>query len=811
MEEVELDASTFWRQFDHEVRAAFGSNGTSAYERTTLLMLFLWCERTSIGFDPNPAIESSGRALEHWWSEILERLNERLGLDGRERLSESAIEPRFALRALDALARSIDVPWRTAAYFFDYRFMRLAEKEIGSHRLISHFSASLANALNDPDKPFIDAYCTTGDLFATSGNERWRRRDSVAPHGYLVQIGSFGLEVRLRLALHGKDPRSLEHLGEGSRVGSQAMFRIDPPPRKAIPALNEDQAIQGASTATEMLDLIRERFHAKLVLMVVAGAERATSRRSLREVRQRLMEDGHLAAVIDFPGAPGSRVEKSAWLINPRLERYEREVLMINTDAIGLPSGLQEYGSLAEFAGRIVRLFLGDRTSARWATSSGEDSSARYRYLFDREFAGGYRDVQGLCRVVSPGEIRHSDYAFQALRYVLPATRDAWLSGIDGTPVLDLLNSRDSGGTTVYLIGNNGEGKSLLLRELAQASSERQRRTIGISCSTSDRFPLKSEGAPGFENFVYEGARTSDQAANLKRLATETCRKFLRIHQSAEHLHVLEEVLRLIDFDARRYLMPLKATDTVAGSFGDWVMTHTIELGGDALANQQRTEGISPTSMQIALMRSESKGGITPFRDLSSGEQQIVSLVVKIIAHAERRCLFLVDEPEISLHVSWQRVLPRVLSVIARHFSCDILVATHSPLLISSVSDGSSVCLSANRQRLTVIEPRDRRSVEGVLFQGFRTHTSNNRLIHERCAAIVAEAIGIMNTELPDKAKLQPLLNELGDMRRRVIDASSQLDRSGIERSLEVIKAAREAIQELTSIQPESTFEGDTN
>ena len=45
MEELELDASAFWRHFDGECRAAYRGNGTSAYERTTLLMLFLWADQ----------------------------------------------------------------------------------------------------------------------------------------------------------------------------------------------------------------------------------------------------------------------------------------------------------------------------------------------------------------------------------------------------------------------------------------------------------------------------------------------------------------------------------------------------------------------------------------------------------------------------------------------------------------------------------------------------------------------------------------------------------------------------------------------
>ncbi len=811
MEELELDASAFWRRFDGECLTAYRGNGTSAYERTTLLMLFLWTDQSITMSARRPSLDQSGREDQAWWVHTIGRLNDRLGLERGQRLNEDAVAPEFLVRTLDFLSRLDEIPPRTAAYFFDYRFMRLAERETGTHRLASHFSASLANTLNDPNNPFVDVFCETGDLFATGGNERWRRRHSHVSYGYIFQIGSFDLEVRLRLAMHEREPRAFEKLSAREDYRSVALFRIDPPARKVMPSLIDDGIFSETKNPSEMLEPLRWWFGAQLILVVVSGSERTTTRRSLIDVRKRLLDEGRLAAVIDFPRTPGTRVEKTAWLIRPRPMNLANEVLMINTAAVGIPASHQEYGSLAEFSGRIVRVFLGAEISSRWATSSHEDSAARYRHLFDREFSSGYRDVEGLCRVVSVDEIRQHDCALKALRYVLPTAHRAWLSGINGAPLLNLLHPGAGGGRTIYLIGNNGEGKSLLLREIAQASSQHQRKTIGISCSTSDRFPLKSEETPGFENFIYEGARTSDQAANLRRLATDVCQKFLQIHRSTKRLRVFEEVLRLIEFNARRYLMPLKAGGADIHNQRDWVLDRTIEVGSDALLNQEQTDNVSASAMQIALMRSESQGSITPFRDLSSGEQQIVSLVVKIIAQAEQECLFLVDEPEISLHVSWQRVLPRVLSVISRYFSCDILVATHSPLLISSVFDDASVCLSASKQQLTLIEPRDRRSVESVLFNGFHTHTANNRLIHERCAAIVADAIGIMNMELPDKTQLQLLLNELGDMRRRVSDASEHLEKSSIERSLEVIKAARAAIQQFTSVRPKSSLKGEPN
>ncbi len=153
---------------------------------------------------------------------------------------------------------------------------------------------------------------------------------------------------------------------------------------------------------------------------------------------------------------------------------------------------------------------------------------------------------------------------------------------------------------------------------------------------------------------------------------------------------------------------------------------------------------------------------------MSSGEQQILSLVAKILAHAEQGCLVLIDEPEISLHVAWQRVLPNVFSAVAKRFQCFILVATHSPMIVSSASTWRSHFFSARSRRLVRLTREDRVSLEATLFSGFGTHTVNNRIVNERTAAIVASAVELASKARLNEDAVRALQAELGDMRRTV-------------------------------------------
>lgn len=68
--------------------------------------------------------------------------------------------------------------------------------------------------------------------------------------------------------------------------------------------------------------------------------------------------------------------------------------------------------------------------------------------------------------------------------------------------------------------------------------------------------------------------------------------------------------------------------------------------------------------------------------DLSSGEQQEVVLRYELLFKVRPNTLVLIDEPEISLHVAWQKEVLNDLLKILKLQKIAIIVATHSPQII---------------------------------------------------------------------------------------------------------------------------------
>lgn len=67
---------------------------------------------------------------------------------------------------------------------------------------------------------------------------------------------------------------------------------------------------------------------------------------------------------------------------------------------------------------------------------------------------------------------------------------------------------------------------------------------------------------------------------------------------------------------------------------------------------------------------------------LSSGEQHQVVLLYELIFNTQENILVLIDEPEISLHVAWQKEFLNDLKKIIALQNMPVVIATHSPQII---------------------------------------------------------------------------------------------------------------------------------
>ncbi|GAA06608.1 AAA family ATPase [Photobacterium leiognathi] len=78
----------------------------------------------------------------------------------------------------------------------------------------------------------------------------------------------------------------------------------------------------------------------------------------------------------------------------------------------------------------------------------------------------------------------------------------------------------------------------------------------------------------------------------------------------------------------------------------------------------------------------DGKYAIIPSSKLSSGEQNELILFYKLIFNSNENDMILIDEPELSLHISWQNKFIQDLKEVTSINDVSIVIATHSPDII---------------------------------------------------------------------------------------------------------------------------------
>lgn len=96
------------------------------------------------------------------------------------------------------------------------------------------------------------------------------------------------------------------------------------------------------------------------------------------------------------------------------------------------------------------------------------------------------------------------------------------------------------------------------------------------------------------------------------------------------------------------------------------------------LVDQMFTEtGKTMIVKDSQMMFETSKGNICELKDLSSGEKQLLLILLRVFLLERKPSVVFMDEPEISLHIGWQQQLLDVL--VKLNPNAQFIVTTHSP------------------------------------------------------------------------------------------------------------------------------------
>lgn len=88
---------------------------------------------------------------------------------------------------------------------------------------------------------------------------------------------------------------------------------------------------------------------------------------------------------------------------------------------------------------------------------------------------------------------------------------------------------------------------------------------------------------------------------------------------------------------------------------------------------------------RLAMVSTLGGGRDISSHQLSSGEKQILIFLTQALVGSDRPLVFIADEPELSLHVTWQeKLLPSIRDLAS---TVQIIIATHSPDIVGKDID----------------------------------------------------------------------------------------------------------------------------
>jgi predicted ATPase len=170
----------------------------------------------------------------------------------------------------------------------------------------------------------------------------------------------------------------------------------------------------------------------------------------------------------------------------------------------------------------------------------------------------------------------------------------------------------------------------------------------------------------------------------------------------------------------------------------------------------------------------------------SSGQQQLLCSTVGLAAELRPGSLVLIDEPELSLHPSWQATFIDRLLEIAHPFpGTHILLATHSPLLVQrAIQLRHSVHvlgLGGGTDILGRASPAasgQRLSVDEALVEVFETPVSSSLYVANELFSIITDAEAEDADRLASARarlmRLQSVYGERGDLRTKELISKAE-------------------------------------
>jgi len=398
---------------------------------------------------------------------------------------------------------------------------------------------------------------------------------------------------------------------------------------------------------------------------------------------------------------------------------------------------------------------------------------------------------------------------------------------------LELFDGRRDDSIAI-LVGPNGSGKSTFLRALAE--SYRYENVIAVSNTPHDRFARmrgirrisasRSDHTPPnlVKRAVARSLDADDSSFHQISAIMEYCgyasRFGFRI-EKAKHYGSSFEDLRLmlesgrgdptdddvtwdgaLDYDEelRRALAFFKRHDPkevvwIDASRSAFEFSLTREFVSvircEVILRRLKVIG----RLEVMLQRGDPQGTVIEMHWASSGQLALISSLLFLITEAGRNPIILIDEPENSLHPSWQREYVDKLMAAMAYRDATLIVATHAPLVVTGALNDAPSKVSVFRvrdgqpTRLEIDASVSPNSIEEILWEAFGVVTPANHFVSE-------EIVRAISRFEDDEIGKEKVLELIGALEARSFDDRQQRFFEAVRHLVDKVERAKAGIDD---------------
>jgi len=341
------------------------------------------------------------------------------------------------------------------------------------------------------------------------------------------------------------------------------------------------------------------------------------------------------------------------------------------------------------------------------------------------------------------------------------------------------------------IVGENGQGKSQVLSELADDYWRSGKSVIAVATSVHDKFTYRND------------KRYSLMRARARRSLPSKVIKdaLLNISSSKEvDLRRINRALRYVGYDgvigielgefspSMLYQTDADIDSKLADIVSDFERYYSkeragpenvvwIDMEGYSLESLKEGEMLNIIPYEKELKKIKVTSGIEiflrknnrtiPLLKASSGELSLITLIIYLVTRIDDNTAIVIDEPENSLHPQWQKEYTKTLLDIFSYYQPKLIMATHSPIVVSgaeaSMPSSSEVSVfTASNGRLVKSSEGDM-SIEDILLDMFGVVTPKSHSLSDR-------VVGLLNSLAEGKQNLNSVTVELEKLKDTVYD-----------------------------------------